>query len=224
MFYVLLVCIIILLLLYSSDANIPKIIHQTAPADTSKWKKEWFECQESWKKLHPDFEYKMWTDEDLDDFMKTEYPEHYDMYRSYDANIKRIDAVRYFILYTYGGIYADMDYKCQHRFFEELPGDKVSIAESNHVYDEGFQNALMVSPARHSFWENVIHGLPETKHEEYVVACTGPRFLSRHVKMNITNIHTLDLKNFNPYYEKTDSPDNYRNAKTIHLNTGSWQS
>ena len=50
----------------NQEDNIPHIIHQTAPADKSKWKQDWYICQESWKKNFPDWEYKLWTDEDND--------------------------------------------------------------------------------------------------------------------------------------------------------------
>src|SRR3990167_9308642 len=53
-----------------TSSSIPKIIHQTAPSDTKRWPKTWFICQQSWKKHYPDFEYKMWSDEDLRQLVK----------------------------------------------------------------------------------------------------------------------------------------------------------
>ena len=100
--------------------GIPKIIHQSAPADKSKWPEIWAKCQKKWKELFPapKYEYKMWTDEDLDALMKNDFPEYYDMYKGYDQNIKRFDIARYFILHKYGGIYADMDYICFKNFYD----------------------------------------------------------------------------------------------------------
>lgn len=49
-------------------------------------------------------------------------------YEDFYKNINRID--RYFILYKYGGIYADMDYKCFTNFYNILPSNKISISES----------------------------------------------------------------------------------------------
>lgn len=201
--------------------NIPKIIHQTAPSDTSKWKPVWFKCQESWKNLHPDFEYMFWSDEDLDYFMRTKYPEYYDMFISYDVNIKRFDAARYFILYHYGGIYADMDYLCQQRFFEELPDDKVSIAMSRVANDEGYQNALMISPKGHPYWERVFKQLEKNKNKKDVLECTGPKVISRTV--SDYEINALSTDEFNPFFNHwNDSPDNYKYAKAIHIHTYSW--
>lgn len=208
----------------STSNNIPKIIHQTAPSDTSKWNPIWFECQKSWKEKHPDFEYMFWSDEDIEEFMKREYPDFYEnVFVNYDVTIKKVDAVRYFILYHYGGIYADMDYKCQKRFFEELPTNKVSIAESRVHFDEGFQNALMISPKRHEFWPFVFDKLKDNCKVNNVLECTGPKIVSRTVMENKEYVNKLDVNDFNPYFDHyTDSPDNYRDAKCIHMHTYSW--
>ena len=53
------------------------------------------------------------------------------MYNNYPKTIQRVDTVRYFILYKYGGIYADMDYVVKKNFFNELEKEKINIIESN---------------------------------------------------------------------------------------------
>lgn len=224
MLFIVLLIILYLILFFTTNSNsIPKIIHQTAPADKSKWNKVWFECQKSWIDLHPDFEYKFWSDEDLDTFMKTEYPEYYEMFTSYDENIKRIDASRYFILHKYGGIYADMDYKCQHRFFEELPHDKISVARSIYTWDNGFQNALMISKKDHKIWNIVFNKLVENKDVKGVLECTGPTLLSSVLNENVSYVNPLSLEEYNPFYNnENDSVENYRHAKAIHMHTASW--
>ena len=37
-------------------------------------------CQIEIKRLHPDFEYRFYTDEDMNRLMKTEFPEYYDKF------------------------------------------------------------------------------------------------------------------------------------------------
>ena len=93
--------------------GIPKIIHQTAPADTKKWPQVWHKCQQTWKKHFPTYQYIMWTDEDLNNLIQTQFPEFWGIFKGYDKNIKRFDVARYFILYKYGGIYLDMDIMCR---------------------------------------------------------------------------------------------------------------
>lgn len=143
--------------------KVPKIIHQTAPADEARWHPAWFECQKTWKEKFPEFEYKMWTDEDIEELIKTKYEWFYPTWKGYDRNIKRIDTARYFILYEYGGIYADMDYECLDNFMDQIPDGKVSISEDKFVgrwyHGSHYLNALMISPSRHPFWNYVIANL-----------------------------------------------------------------
>lgn len=44
------------------------------------------------------------TDADNRAFIAREFPEYLGLYDGYDTHIKRVDAVRYFLLYRYGGV------------------------------------------------------------------------------------------------------------------------
>ena len=77
--------------------NIPKIIHQT-------WKikeipEQFMDINKKLLELHPDYEYKLWTDKENLDFIKKEYPFLLKLYESYPNNIQRVDLVRYCILH-----------------------------------------------------------------------------------------------------------------------------
>lgn len=202
-------------------STIPKIIHQTAPSDKSKWPSVWEQCQSSWKRLHPDFAYIMWTDEDIDAFVKANDPDFYDQWKRYDSHIKRVDVVRYLILKEFGGIYADMDYECKERFFERLPKDKVSIAESSYKTHEQYQNALMISPRGHPFWDVVMGNVKRRFHDcttggkSNVLYCTGP---------NVIDAAVTDLRT-RPWFNKLSASD-YMDKNTAryaaHLGTAVW--
>ena len=62
-------------------------------------------CIESWKRVMPDYEIKIWTEEDLgteiNDFMKQSYNAKKYAYTA--------DVARLWVLYFYGGIYMDTD-------------------------------------------------------------------------------------------------------------------
>jgi len=186
---------------------IPKIIHQTAPADKTKWHKIWIMCQYTWKLCFPDWEYKFWSDEDLDTFIKTEYNWFYDTYIKYPNQIFRVDAARYFILYHYGGLYADMDYECFINFEHLLHKTKVSIAESNY-YDkkyksnyeyEIYQNALMASPIKHDFWTKVFKNLIKYSNDKEVLNATGPQIIIRTALKFPEMVYSLDRFKFTGY-------------------------
>ena len=90
----------------------PKYIHQTGPADKDYWHPVWFEGQEAWRKLYPDPEYihLTWNDEEIDRLIENKFPYHWERYIQLPHHALRIDISRLFILYEYGGIYADLDY------------------------------------------------------------------------------------------------------------------
>ena len=89
---------------------IPQIIHQTwktnnIPTKCQKW-------TESWKNIHPNYEYKLWTDNDNRELIKKHYPKFLRIYDSYGQGIYRADIARYIIIYHYGGLYVDLDFEC----------------------------------------------------------------------------------------------------------------
>lgn len=197
------------------DNEVPKIIHQSAMADKTKWHKTWKSCQQSWKDKFPDFEYKMWHDEDLDDFIKTNYPDFYNnVYSQYDQNIKRYDSARYYILSHFGGIYADMDYECMENFWDIIPQDKVSIAETPPPHFGGtYECALMISPKGHPFWNKVMEKLPDPElMKQYVMNATGPTLLTGVVNENQEQVNALKHQDFSDLDARF----------TRHHWTGSW--
>ena len=92
--------------------GIPRIIHQVYLGYSGPMPKEWQEYHEIWKtfaKEH-DWEVKLWNAQDCIDLIKeSEYPEFLEMYEKYKYGVQKADAIRYFILYKYGGIYSDLD-------------------------------------------------------------------------------------------------------------------
>ena len=54
--------------------DIPKLIHQTSAGTTKD------ERMKSWIHLNPDYEYKLWSDDDVDKFVKELHPQHYETF------------------------------------------------------------------------------------------------------------------------------------------------
>jgi mannosyltransferase OCH1-like enzyme len=177
----------------------------------------------------------MWTDEDLDELIRTKYSWFYPTYQGYDLKIKRIDAARYFMLYEHGGVYADMDFECVNNFEHLLQQDKVSIAESpwkNGPSGETHQNALMVSPKGHPFWEKVFELLDKHKNNKDVLFTTGPRIIMEAlqddasvVSLPYQTFAPQHTKEFTSSYEagrKTIDPPSDPNIFTRHHSTSVW--
>lgn len=202
---------------------VPKIIHQTAPADLSKWPKTWKICQKSWKEKFPESEYKhiMWTDEDLNNFVRKNYPDFYPIYKDYNSNIRRIDTARYLILHKMGGIYADMDYFCNQNFYNKVNVPRVSIVESPYKHNEHLQNSLMASPKGLDYWLNVIDEARVRKDMASTLSATGPRLIDKVYNMNKKAVNVLDSHHYNPHIENPEF--NSKDNITKHYLTSVWE-
>lgn len=179
--------------------QVPHIFHQT-------WKdrevQSVFESRiASWITKNPEWEYRFWTDADNRELIKTVYPESLEMFDGYHSNIQRADAIRYFILYEYGGMYADLDFEALRPLAQLLESSEMAdvgvilgqepYAHSRVLYDQPRMlcNAIMISCPHHPFWKAVIDEL----HARYdagikTVRATGPRMLTDVVEawMNTT--------------------------------------
>jgi len=169
----------------SHQDKVPRIIHQT-------WKTEsvperFRPLVQSFLDNHPSWEYKLWTDLELSAFMEKEYPWFFPFWKSYPHHIQRVDSARYFILYHYGGVYADLDFLCLtplDPIVDQIPG--VIFGQEGMLHYDGTQrigNAIIFSSPRHPFWLHVFSGLMEShaksdaKKISSVFNTTGPSFL-----------------------------------------------
>lgn len=85
---------------------IPKIIHQIWLG--SPLPEQYQKLCDTWRKHHPDWEYRLWTDADIQAFGLVNQ-ELFDQSRNYGH---KSDIARYEILYRYGGLYVDTDFEC----------------------------------------------------------------------------------------------------------------
>ena len=88
---------------------IPKIIHQTW-FDNNKTLPTIFDkmIQES-KKINQNFEFKLWTDDNIEEFLSNNYKELYEIYSKNILGVQKSDLARLAIIHYYGGIYIDLD-------------------------------------------------------------------------------------------------------------------
>lgn len=121
----------------------------------------------------------LWTDDKSRAHIETHYPWFLATYDAYPYAIQRADAIRYFVLHHYGGIYLDLDDGCSRRLdvMRQYP------AWLRRTIPTGISNDAMGSVPGHSFFEFVIHKL-ESYARGYgmpyitVMSSTGPLFLS----------------------------------------------
>ena len=214
---------------------IPKIIHQS-------WKTKdipniWKEYHKTWMEKFPTSEYKhiLWTDEDNRNLIKEHYPWFLETYDGYPKNIQRADSVRYFYLFHYGGIYADLDCEVRNNFFDKLDQDKINIVQC--CYQEGrMMNCLMASPQGEQKWKLVFDKMIQAKDGLKTVHTTGPWMVTKAFQHQEINI--LDYDNFNPlkkrptvrgFFENMlftrldeQKSKNWDDADVVHHGTESW--
>ena len=88
---------------------IEKIIHQVWVGTNPIPKREQ-ECMDALKRMHPDFEYRLWTNEHIP-LVETN-PNRSKMFKEWSEKKQFAfiaDALRLYAVYTFGGFYADVD-------------------------------------------------------------------------------------------------------------------
>ena len=137
---------------------IPQIIHQTYK--NTELPQMYRVCQESVRKLHPHFEYRFYTDEDMDRIVRTEAPEYYEAFCALPRMIMKIDMFRYFLMYLHGGLYVDMDYMMMRRF--DLLDYELVLPCSREAVGGGVNrigNCIFASRPGHPFWKALMDTL-----------------------------------------------------------------
>lgn len=168
--------------------KIPRILHQT-------WKNQdipenFMQLAQTWKKNHADWEYMLWTDEMNRHFIATHFPYFLPVYDNYPTPIQQVDAVRYFILYKYGGFFIDLDFEClaciepivNHAscVFGLEPREHCDMHNKAFIISNAFMGTAPGSPFFKSLCEELLRNKTITDHpNDRVLETTGPFMLSR---------------------------------------------
>jgi mannosyltransferase OCH1-like enzyme len=173
----------------ASKPLIPKIIHQiwigpNPVPEKVKW------MMESWKEINPTWEYKLWTNSDLDHFNMVN-KKAFDILSNWGA---KSDLWRCEILDRFGGVYVDVDFECLK-----------PLDDLHEKYDfyccilDGAEiaNGLIASSPHHPIMKACIERWQEipffpTKDPELIIALTGPVFFTNIVAEHLVK-ETGDL-------------------------------
>jgi hypothetical protein len=216
--------------------NIPKIIHHIAPQDSSRWHPLWARCRQSWLDQFAGFKFRLWNDaDDIDELVRGEYPQYWQLYQDFPAHIMRIDFARFCILHHHGGIYADMDVYCYQNFYSEIH-QSFMVVEAPYG-DVFLENALMASIPAHELWlecmqlshhifrERVSHHpiqvpFNHSKKDQLIMtmAC-GPHLVAKIVRQHIDDpdVGTFPALTYNNHGLSYDPA-----FRTKHVMTGLW--
>lgn len=215
---------------------IPKIIHQTwkttdIPAEYKQW-------VNSWKKYNPDYQYRLWTDDDNRNLIKEYFPDHLHFYDSLPLKIHRIDVIRYFILFKYGGVYVDLDFECFKSITPLLDGHQLVLASEPKQHCENLYNnrphlmcnAWMASSPDNPFWIAVIQEINKRANTiNSVLELTGPILLddvyNNVICSSLHKIHVAESDLIYPIYgNHVKNYDRIKKAYCAHQWKNSWTS
>jgi len=199
----------------TKNNQIPKIIHQIYIQFNQNIKSEipdkWIENSIKIQKNNPSCIYKLWTDESINNLIETNsfLPDFKSFYFALKYPIQKVDVIRIFIIYIYGGIYMDLD------TINELPIDfdefydyGIYLLPSSNSRDS-YSNSLIISPKEHQFWMLLLANMIDFRrkwyhfHHLFIMASTGPLMLTNAVKEYLSisekkDIYTLPSNKYNP--------------------------
>lgn len=162
--------------------------------------------------LNDSYQIKVWNEEQCRELVVRIRPEFLPTYEAYRFPVQRVDAIRYFILYEYGGIYMDADIRCIRPFGDYFKENKLYFVRDVNVLSPiGFTNFIMASPPKHKFWLTVFDELEKKKsklawlsNDFHVLYSTGPGLVesaySNYMKANPDNddFVFMPTSEFNP--------------------------
>ncbi|WP_326601725.1 glycosyltransferase [Streptomyces sp. NBC_01800] len=215
------------------------MIHQTwKDADVPP---EWQKWADSWRIHHPGWGYRLWTDADNRAFLQEHYPWFLPVYDGYPEAIMRADAIRYFLLDHFGGLYVDLDFECLKPVTEILDGHDLVLGcepdahtrlllARRRGFDRIVGNAFIASRPGHPFWAHVHRRLVATHKLPSTLDVTGPFFLTRAIDSapEPESITVLDPEvlypEVSPYATELFGPQeaDYDRAHAVHHWSDSW--
>lgn len=166
---------------------IPKIIWQT-------WMTKDLHpiCQaqlDNTKKINPDWTHYLLTDDELDNFVNTEFADWSDVvecYHKLNMMVAKVDFWRYLVLYKYGGVYMDMD-SAMIRPLDELIRDTDNAVITFEGNMENFVQWAMIFAPSHPILKHtidlVIDNIKNDRFHNDILNTTGPAVFTRGVNL-----------------------------------------
>jgi mannosyltransferase OCH1-like enzyme len=218
---------------------IPKIIWQTYECEYKDLPSEALECANSWQHQNPNWEYKYVSAKERAQFVLNNFGEEwFSIYESYKANVLKADLWRYMCLYINGGIYSDIDIKCNDSIenFFNLDSDFVV---SEDPLGPGYSQMIFASNPKNIFLENLLKDIKIKYYQknvysnivDYETNEVGYIIFTQSLK-NTSIIQDIDKDSFTIYNEDMAkkihdiSITHYRagtNAKPFGKNYIAWQ-
>lgn len=158
---------------------IPKKIHQIW-VGPNPIPKESIQFIEKIKHLHPEFEYKLWTDTDLTQENFT----NFEIIQKTQSYAQKADIMRYEILYRHGGIYLDMDMEVFQSLAPLLTHSLIICNEDNKKHY--MTNAFIAASQNNENMLRCIKNIQSVNFNLPVNQATGPYYFRRNILIDDT--------------------------------------
>ncbi|XP_052784582.1 uncharacterized protein LOC128220280 [Mya arenaria] len=194
--------------------KIPHIIHQTYKDTNVPNQAEPF--IRSFINHNPNWTYYFWTDDSARKLLTARYPFFLQVWDRYKHHMHRADAMRYFILHQFGGVYADLDMEClrpldhvTRKFSCIFPPEPFPNSVFGLSWPYIINNAIILCKPGHPFLEYMMHDLGKTATRKEILAVAGPAFVTeeygKYMKamekiMNHSKTLTKKLSATEPYF------------------------
>ena len=204
-----------------------KIIHQTWKND--QLKPEQILVISIWKIQYPDWNYVLWTDDMINNFVHSKYSWFLPIWNKLTPFIKKVDCVRYMWMYEYGGMYADLDLVCKRSIEELIHWNCAYIPVENTDINWRFDSdkaspAFLISNPGNKVWLYMLLYITNNYHKD-VRRATGPTALANIIKHIYDQNIILDIAFLSEESVGIGSTwfGKYEGKYSHHLETGNWE-
>lgn len=151
------------------ELRIPRIFHHIWIGDKPLPDK-FQEYIDGWKRLHPDWEFKLWTNDNQPALINQA------IYDKGGSWAQKADVLRYELLYNYGGVSLDTDFECLKNIEPLIGGiDGFAASEDGTLVSVG----IIGSIPGHPLYKEIIDRVPERfAMTDNPVISTGPGMIS----------------------------------------------
>ena len=155
---------------------------------------------QTWKELHPEWTFPLWTEESLTWLQNSELFANAAKIAPNNIGQFRADVARYEILYRFGGVYIDCDFECRKPIDELI--ENVEAFAAWEQQDVWVNNAILGAGPGHPFFARLIEDLPHSVRQHQGKrpnVMSGPQYLTKLYKQDPMGLHVFDQKLFYPY-------------------------
>lgn len=198
--------------------TVPKVFHQIwlgrkpIPA-------EYVAFQRAWKHHHPDWEFRLWTEDNLPQLRVGPLLSRCTNYAN-QSNLIRIE-----LLHLFGGVYLDVDFECLKRLDPLLEGHTFFAAyQLDNPQEEGaVNNAFAGSLPGHPLLEALLKRFEKEFTPLIPANVLGPSFFTEEIRKR-SDVMLFPRSMFYPYLwtEKHRRNETFPNAFAVHHWAGSW--